>query len=121
MKESEIKINLSPRITCDTFRLQIDCFRIERDYLGDKYTQINWKIANTGDWCIRVMSNSRDRDEPGNIVNATATDYYTWPKSGPTDKQFRNAVYLSCKGWLEHELREGLWIDGKRCFDPHKE
>ena len=110
------------RVTVDTMpQLRIDVFRIGRDHLQDSVGAIDWKIADVGDWCIRITGNWRDRDTRGEVISASYISYwYGWGKHGPTKKQLAKAVRTCIIEHLTHEVDEGLWVDGERMFDPHK-
>ncbi len=122
MLESDKTVDHSMRITVDTMpNIRVDLFRVGRDHFQDDVSPVNWKIADKGDWCMRICGTHRDRDMPGKIVTVLTTSYYYgWNKHGPTKKQLAKAVRESIVHHLKHEVDEGLWIDGERVFDPHK-
>ncbi len=120
MDRNGIVTNHSVRVQIDTIpNLRVDVYRIERDMLIDDISPINWKIAKTGDWVVRVTGNWQDSRNIGNRVSAVNTWYYSWPACGPSKKQLANAVRTAARDHFEHEIDEGLWVDGERVFDPH--
>ncbi len=78
-------------------------------------------FGKVGDWVFVPVGIFRERDTRGNWIALKRKSYYTFKKGYvPTKKHLAKICRSLLLQMLEHELDEGLWIDGERVFDPHR-
>ncbi len=117
MKEKRRGLNQTARITFDTIRgVSVEVWQV-----GKKEAK-EFVNGKKGDWVIHIKGEFLDRDERGQWVTIGRKYLYRWSiKSDvPTKMQLAKGVRNCLRQHFEHEIDEGLWVDGERVFDPHR-
>ena len=115
--KSERRLNQTARITFDTIRgLGIEVWQASDEDLKP------YDNGRKGDWIVRVIGqNVLNRDDLGDSISVRRNHLYRWPNRVPTKKQLARACRNVLREHFEHEIEEGLFVDGERVFDPHKD
>lgn len=116
MKGRKRVLNQTARITFDTIRgVSVEVWQV-----GKKEAK-EFKGGRKGDWVIHIKGDFLDRDDRGHGVTIGKKHLYRWSIAGgiPSKMQLAKGVRDCLRHHFEHEIDEGLWVDGERVFDPH--
>lgn len=112
-------LNQTARVSCDTIpHLGVSVWQASDKELAD------FENGKHGDWIIEVFGQDvRDVRDGARWINTIRKHLYRWKGNGKgqTKKQLAKAVRTVLIDHFTHEIDEGLWIDGERVFDPHKD